>query len=112
MQRHDRSTHEQAVKERFALPAHRVASARKLPTGIGQTRRLDIALNLLQDRGTPLVRQRFTWKEMVGKPMSKLDDDAVTRIRVILMNGVETDALRYKQVLLRMNREARVPSGS
>ena len=68
-----------------------------------------MAINLLQDRGTPLARQRFNWKDMVGPPISKLDDDAFTRIRVILMNGVETDALRYKQVLLRMNREARVP---
>jgi len=68
-----------------------------------------MAINLLQDRGMPLDRQRFTWKDMVGKPISKLDDDAFTRVRVILMNGVETDALRYKQVLLRMNREARVP---
>jgi hypothetical protein len=68
-----------------------------------------MAINLLNDKGAPLDRQRFTWKELVGKPISKLDDDAFTRIRVILMNGVELDALRYKQVLLRMNREARVP---
>lgn len=68
-----------------------------------------MALNLFNDHGTPLDRQRFTWKEMAGKPISKLDDDAFTRIRVILMNGVELDALRYKQVLLRMHREARVP---
>ncbi|AEG92280.1 hypothetical protein [Ramlibacter tataouinensis] len=68
-----------------------------------------MAINLLQDRGTALDQQRFTWKELVQKPISKLDDDAFTRIRVILMNGVELDALRLKQVLLRMNREARVP---
>jgi len=68
-----------------------------------------MALNLFNDHGTPLDRQRFTWKEMVGKPISKLDDDAFTRIRVILMNGIELDALRYKQVLLRMHREARLP---
>ena len=61
-----------------------------------------MAINLLQDKGTPLAKQRLTWKDMVGKPISKLDDDAFTRIRVILQNGVELDALRYKQVLLRM----------
>ncbi|MBK0392483.1 hypothetical protein [Ramlibacter algicola] len=68
-----------------------------------------MAINLLKDRGTALDKQRFTWKELAGKPISKLDDDAFTRIRVILMNGVELDSLRYKQVLLRCNREARVP---
>lgn len=68
-----------------------------------------MAINLLNDRGTPLDKQRFTWKELVQKPLSKLDADAFSRIRVILMNGVELDALRLKQVLLRMNRDARVP---
>jgi hypothetical protein len=68
-----------------------------------------MAINLLEDHGMAPERQRFTWKEMAGKPISKLDDDAFTRVRIILMNGVEHDALRYKQVLLRMNREARVP---
>jgi hypothetical protein len=68
-----------------------------------------MAINLFTDKGTALDKQRFTWMELVNKPISKLDDDAFTRIRVILMNGVELDALRLKQVLLRMNREARVP---
>ncbi len=68
-----------------------------------------MALNLLQDKGVALDKQRFTWKDMVQKPISKLDDDAFTRIRIILMNGVELDALRLKQVLIRMHREARVP---
>jgi hypothetical protein len=45
---------------------------------------------------------------MVGKPISKLDDDAFTRVRIILMNGLELDSLRTKQVALRMNRDARV----
>jgi hypothetical protein len=68
-----------------------------------------MAINLFTDKGTALDKQRFTWMELVNKPISKLDDDAFTRVRVILMNGVELDALRIKQVLLRMNREARVP---
>ena len=40
-----------------------------------------MAINLLQDRGTPLERQRFTWKELAPRPISKLDDDAFTRVR-------------------------------
>ncbi len=68
-----------------------------------------MAIDLLKDGGTPLDRQRFTWKELAPKPLSKLDDDAFSRVRVILMNGVELDALRLQQVLLRMHRDAREP---
>src|SRR3954462_7395774 len=67
-----------------------------------------MTINLLKDKGTPLDQQRMSWKDMVGKPISKLDDDAFTRVRIILMNGQELDALRTKQVALRMNRQARV----
>ncbi|MDB5889761.1 MAG: hypothetical protein JWP47_592 [Polaromonas sp.] len=66
-------------------------------------------VNLLQDKGIPLARQRMSWKDMVGKPISKLDDDAFTRVRVILMNGLELDSLRVKQVALRCSANARVP---
>ncbi|TWO72871.1 hypothetical protein FN976_01095 [Caenimonas sedimenti] len=68
-----------------------------------------MTINLLQDKGVPLARQQMTWKDMVGKPISKLDDDAFTRVRIILMNGVELDSLRTKQVAIRQNLEARVP---
>lgn len=67
-----------------------------------------MTLNLFQDRGVALEHQRMSWKDMVGKPISKLDDDAFTRVRIILMNGVEQDSLRTKQVALRMNAPARV----
>lgn len=66
-----------------------------------------MTINLLQDKGTPLARQKFTWKDMVGKPISKLDDDAFTRVRIILMNGVEIDSIRTKQIAIRCNMEAR-----
>ena len=67
-----------------------------------------MSVDLLKDKDTPLSQQRLSWKDMVGKPISKLDDDAFTRVRIILMNGVELDSLRTKQVALRMNRDARV----
>src|SRR3954466_2337683 len=67
-----------------------------------------MTINLLRDKGAPLANQRMSWRDMVGKPISKLDDDAFTRVRIILMNGQELDALRTKQVALRMNRKARV----
>jgi hypothetical protein len=66
-----------------------------------------MAINLLQDKGTPLARQRLSWKDMVGKPISKLDDDAFTRVRIILMNGVELDSVRTKQVAIRCDLETR-----
>jgi hypothetical protein len=68
-----------------------------------------MTINLLTDKGMPLERQKFTWKDMVQKPISKLDDDAFTRVRTILLNGVELDSLRVKQVMLRMNGPLREP---
>ncbi|MGB6056560.1 MAG: hypothetical protein WBG17_15140 [Burkholderiaceae bacterium] len=70
---------------------------------------METLTNLLDAKGTPIDKQRFTWKEMAGKPISKLDDDAFTRVRVILMNGIEVDALRLKHILSRLSGELRVP---
>jgi rubrerythrin len=64
-----------------------------------------MSLNLLKDTGTPLEKQRFTWRELVQPPYSKLDDDAFTRVRVILMNGIESEALRFGHACARMNRD-------
>lgn len=68
-----------------------------------------MALSLFDEKGTPLEKQRITWKEMVQKPISKLDDDAFTRVRVILMNGQETEALRFSHACARMNAELQLP---
>jgi len=68
-----------------------------------------MTIDLLNDRGTPLEAQKFTWKELVQAPYSKLDDDAFTRVRVILMNGIETDQLRFSHACSRMNRELQLP---
>jgi hypothetical protein len=68
-----------------------------------------MALNLFDGKGTPLERQRFTWRELVGKPISKLDDDAFTRVRIILMNGIEAEALRFGHNAARMSAELREP---
>jgi len=42
---------------------------------------------------------------MVQQPISKLDDDAYTRVHIILMNGQETEAVRFSHACSRMNRE-------
>ncbi len=68
-----------------------------------------MALDIFKEKGVSLDRQVFTWKDMVRRPYSKLDDDAFTRVRVILMNGIEADAVRFKHILARMSRELREP---
>jgi hypothetical protein len=62
-----------------------------------------VAINLLRDAGVPLTQQRFTWRELVQPPYNKLMDDAFTRVRVILMNGIESEALRFGHACARMN---------
>jgi hypothetical protein len=59
-------------------------------------------LDLLRDRGVPLERQRFTWTELVQHPISKLDTNAFTRLRVILMNGIESEANRFSHAIARL----------
>ncbi|KRB92304.1 hypothetical protein [Noviherbaspirillum sp. Root189] len=67
-----------------------------------------MAFNLFSSRGTPIDQQRFTWRDMVQKPISKLDDDAFTRIRIILMNGIEQESIRFQHMAARRNRDLRV----
>ena len=62
-----------------------------------------MALNVFDHKGTPIEQQRFTWRDMVQQPISKLDDDAYTRIRIILMNGLELEALNFSHACARMN---------
>lgn len=59
---------------------------------------METLTSLFDAKGCPLDKQKFTWREMASKPISKLDDDAFTRVRIILMNGIETDALRLKNI--------------
>lgn len=66
-----------------------------------------MALNLFDDKGTPLARQVFTWKDLVQPPSSKLDDDAFARVRIILMNGIEQQANRFQHHCSMFNAELR-----
>lgn len=68
-----------------------------------------MTVNLFDTRGTPLERQRFTWKEISQQPISKLDDDAFTRVRIILMNGIEQQANRFQHLASQMSAELRKP---
>src|SRR5215207_2053655 len=69
-----------------------------------------MTLDIFKEKGTPLDEQRFTWREIVQAPTSKLDDDAFTRVRIILMNGLEADRIRTSHAMARMmNGEMRLP---
>ena len=69
-----------------------------------------MTLDLTVQRGAPLAQQRFTWRELAGAlPISKLDDDAYTRVRVILVNGIMSDALRFKHIASRIDEALRLP---
>jgi hypothetical protein len=61
-----------------------------------------VTIDLYKDRGTPVEQQRFTWKDLVRIPYSKLDVDAFTRVRIVLMNGIESDAVRFSHIASRM----------
>src|SRR4051812_2918873 len=65
--------------------------------------------SLFDTKGTTLDNQRFTWRDLVQKPISKLDDDAFTRVRIILMNGQENEALRFGHLAARKNGALREP---
>lgn len=68
-----------------------------------------MALKLLEEKGCSLEKQAFTWRDIVRLPISKLDSDAYTRVRIILMNGIELEALRFLHSFARMSNELRLP---
>lgn len=68
-----------------------------------------MGLDLLNEKGLPLDRQKFTWKDLTRRTYSKLDDDAFTRVRVLLMNGIEAESIRFSHQCARVNRGLREP---
>ncbi|HEY8517671.1 MAG TPA: hypothetical protein VIS07_19355 [Candidatus Binatia bacterium] len=66
-----------------------------------------MSLDLMKEKGVPLEEQSFTLRELTPPPISKLDDDAFTRVRIILMNGIESHALRFKHAFAWNTRELR-----
>ena len=68
-----------------------------------------MTLDLMKEKGIPLEKQGFSWRDLVGRPYSKLDVDAFTRVRVILMNGIESEQLRFLHAMARMNSHLQEP---
>jgi len=61
-----------------------------------------MGIDIHREAGTHLDDQEFTWREIVSAPISKLDNDAFTRVRIILMNGIESEQNRFLHALARM----------
>lgn len=68
-----------------------------------------MALDILKEKGVKPEDQRFDWRDLARAPISKLNDDAFTRVRVILMNGLEMGAQRFQHSLARMDGGLRLP---
>lgn len=68
-----------------------------------------MAVDLTKEKGISLDQQFLSLKELAPIPFSKLDDDAFTRVRVILMNGIENESWLFQHQLARVNRELREP---
>lgn len=61
-----------------------------------------MALRLLEERGVPIDRQRFSWRDLAPPTISKIDCDAWTRVRIILMNGIESNSIRFSHAAARL----------
>ncbi|HEX7038417.1 MAG TPA: hypothetical protein VF210_21820 [Pseudomonadales bacterium] len=67
-----------------------------------------MSLDILKEKGVPLEQQQFTWRDLVREPISKLDNDAFTRVRVILMNGILEESNRFLHAFARVNGDLRL----
>ena len=68
-----------------------------------------MALDLYAAHGTPPHLQYLHWRDMAQAPISKLDDDAFTRVRILLMAALESEAQRFSHAAARCSAELRAP---
>jgi hypothetical protein len=66
-------------------------------------------LDIMGETGVPVDRQVFTWHEMAGPQYSKLNDDAFTRVRVLLMSALEAESARFSYAAASMNGDLQAP---
>ena len=62
-----------------------------------------MSFEIFKEKAIPVEKQAFDWHDLVRTPISKLDDDAFTRVRVILMNGIENEAWAFQHAFARSN---------
>lgn len=68
-----------------------------------------MGLQLFKNKGHPLDKQIMSWRDLVQEPVSKLNDDAYTKVRIILMNGIELESIRFSHACARMNGDLQKP---
>lgn len=68
-----------------------------------------MSLNIFENRGTPLDKQIMSWRDLVQTPISKLNDDAFSRVMIILMNGIELESIKFSHACARMNKDLQLP---
>lgn len=68
-----------------------------------------MAFNIFENRGTSIDKQLMSWRDLVQTPVNKLDDDAFTRVMIILMNGIELESINFSRAFSRMNKEFQLP---
>lgn len=71
--------------------------------GGGYGGRRDGAIQTIRDGGMPIEEQPMNWKDMVPAPYDKKAVDAYTRTRIILMNGIENNAVLMSHAIERMH---------
>ena len=54
-----------------------------------------MGFDLYSTAGAPVEQQVLHWRDMAQTPISKLDDEACARVRVVLMSALEGLALRF-----------------
>ncbi len=64
-----------------------------------------MGLKLEENKGYPLEKQFRSWRDIAKEPISKLDSDAFSRVRIVLLNGIELEAIRFSHACSRMNRD-------
>lgn len=62
-----------------------------------------MTLDIFREKGTPLAEQVFDWRDLVRPPLSKLDDEAFTRVRALFTSGIESESVRFAHACARMN---------
>jgi len=68
-----------------------------------------MALNILQERGTPIDQQVFSWRERVQPAHPKAPEDPFTRVRAVLLAGVESRGQCFSRTCAAANPELREP---
>lgn len=68
-----------------------------------------MAFNIYEHKGTPLDKQVMTWRDLVQTPAAKLNDNTLTRVMIMLMNGIELESIHFSRVFARMNKNLQLP---